>query len=116
MVTIPSAVAINMLHAAPLIACWHDERGEITEGSRSNLFIKLNGRWFTPPLFAGLLPGVMRAAMLEDQALDASERCFGIDELRGAEDVDVCKARRGWLQADIFADEALGSPQHKSGE
>ena len=106
MVTIPSAVAINMLHAAPLIACWHDERGEITEGSRSNLFIKLNGRWFTPPLSAGLLPGVMRAAMLEDEALNASERCFGINELRAAEDVAACNALRGWLRADILVDEA----------
>lgn len=85
---------------------FYNERGEITEGGRSNLFIKLNGRWFTPPLSAGLLPGVMRAAMLEDEALNASERCFGINELRAAEDVAACNALRGWLRADILVDEA----------
>ncbi|HEX8956534.1 MAG TPA: aminodeoxychorismate synthase component I, partial [Burkholderiaceae bacterium] len=30
-------------------------RGEVTEGGRSNLFVKLGGRWITPPLSCGVL-------------------------------------------------------------
>jgi len=34
--------------------------GELTEGSFTNLVLKLDGRLVTPPLACGLLPGVMR--------------------------------------------------------
>jgi para-aminobenzoate synthetase / 4-amino-4-deoxychorismate lyase len=39
---------------------FHNRAGRITEGARSNLFLKLDGAWVTPPLSAGVLPGVMR--------------------------------------------------------
>ncbi|MFL6708800.1 MAG: chorismate-binding protein, partial [Massilia sp.] len=35
-----------------------NERGELTEGGRSNVFVRVDGRWLTPPLACGLLPGV----------------------------------------------------------
>ena len=38
-----------------------NERGELTEGGRSNVFVRIGGRWYTPPLSSGVLPGVMRA-------------------------------------------------------
>ena len=41
-----------------------NERGEVTEGGRSNLFVKLDGQWVTPPLESGVLPGVMRGVLL----------------------------------------------------
>ncbi|HZS80098.1 MAG TPA: chorismate-binding protein, partial [Herbaspirillum sp.] len=41
-----------------------NQRGELTEGGRSNVFVQLEGRWYTPPLAAGVLPGVMRAVLL----------------------------------------------------
>jgi para-aminobenzoate synthetase/4-amino-4-deoxychorismate lyase len=34
-----------------------NERGDLTEGARSTLLVKLDERWFTPPLSAGVLPG-----------------------------------------------------------
>ncbi len=79
-----------------------NERGEITEGGRSNLFIKLRGCWFTPPLSAGLLPGVMRSVMLEDQSLNASECSLTLEDLQSAEEVAVCNALRGWLRAEVL--------------
>ncbi|MFM2056229.1 MAG: hypothetical protein RLY71_614 [Pseudomonadota bacterium] len=74
-------------------------QGELTEGGRSNVFVKLAGRWFTPPLSAGLLPGVMRAALLADPAWAAEERCITRDDLARAEEVVVCNALRGVLRA-----------------
>jgi para-aminobenzoate synthetase/4-amino-4-deoxychorismate lyase len=41
-----------------------NERGELTEGARSNLFIKRGDMLLTPPLEAGLLPGVLRAELI----------------------------------------------------
>jgi para-aminobenzoate synthetase/4-amino-4-deoxychorismate lyase len=46
-----------------LIFC--NEKGELTEGARSNLFIRQGDVLLTPPLEAGLLPGVLRAALIE---------------------------------------------------
>ena len=41
-----------------------NERGELTEGCRSNLFIERDGTWATPPVTSGLLNGCLRREML----------------------------------------------------
>lgn len=49
-----------------------NERGELTEGSFTNLFVDLDGQTLTPPLSSGLLPGVLRADLLiRKQAIEA---------------------------------------------
>ena len=80
-----------------------NERGELTEGGRSNVFVKLDGRWHTPPLSCGLLPGVQRAAMLADPAWDAQETIITRAMLARAEAIVVCNALRGALPAHIIA-------------
>ncbi len=42
-----------------------NERDECTEGARSNLFIEREGKLLTPPLSCGLLPGTLRAHLLD---------------------------------------------------
>ncbi|MBN8845318.1 MAG: aminodeoxychorismate synthase component I [Sphingomonadales bacterium] len=42
-----------------------DEPGFVTEGSWSNVFVEREGVLLTPPLSLGLLPGVLRAELLE---------------------------------------------------
>ena len=76
-----------------------NERGELTEGGRSNVFVKLDGRWYTPPLSCGLLPGVMRAAMLDDPAWHAGERVITRVMLAQADEIVVCSALRGAMRA-----------------
>ena len=76
-----------------------NERDELAEGGRSSVFVKLEGRWYTPPLASGLLPGVMRAAMLDDPAWNAGERVITRAMLAQAEDIVVCNALRGALRA-----------------
>lgn len=78
-----------------------NERGQVTEGGRSNLFALLDGRWLTPPLSAGVLPGVMRAALLDDPAWKAQEGDLTWEDLRRAEEIVVCNALRGALRAEI---------------
>ncbi len=41
-----------------------NERGEIVEGARSNVFVERDGVLLTPPLACGALPGVLRAELL----------------------------------------------------
>lgn len=44
---------------------FRNTRGEVTEGSFTNVFLERNGMLLTPPLASGLLPGVLRAELLE---------------------------------------------------
>jgi para-aminobenzoate synthetase/4-amino-4-deoxychorismate lyase len=76
-----------------------NERGELTEGGRSNVFVRLNGRWSTPPLDAGLLPGVMRGVLIEE--LDAEERTLTREDLDHAEALIICNALRGAVPARL---------------
>ncbi|MBU9354913.1 aminodeoxychorismate synthase component I [Burkholderia multivorans] len=76
-----------------------NERGELTEGGRSNLFVKLDGQWVTPPLASGVLPGVMRAVLLDDPAFGAVERIVTRDDLSRAQALLLTNALRGALDA-----------------
>ena len=80
-------------------ALFFNERGELTEGGRSNVFVRVGACWFTPPLSSGLLPGVMRGVMLEAPAWNASERVITREMLERADDIVVCNALRGPLRA-----------------
>lgn len=42
-----------------------NERGEVAEGARSNVFVERDGLLLTPPLTCGCLPGVLRAELLD---------------------------------------------------
>ncbi|MBI3229177.1 MAG: aminodeoxychorismate synthase component I [Burkholderiales bacterium] len=74
-------------------------KGHITEGGRSNIFVKLAGQWYTPPLHDGLLPGVMRAQLI--QQWQAQERSLTLNDLRNATEVQVCNALRGAFQVEL---------------
>ena len=80
-------------------ALFFNERGELTEGGRSNVFVLLDGVWCTPPVACGLLPGVMRAVMLAAPAWHAVERVITRDMLERAQGIVVCNALRGPLLA-----------------
>jgi branched-subunit amino acid aminotransferase/4-amino-4-deoxychorismate lyase len=43
-----------------------NERGELAEGARTNIFVARAGRLLTPPLSAGCLDGVLRRALLSE--------------------------------------------------
>ena len=78
--------------------------GRLVEGGRSSVFLKIDGRWVTPPVADGALPGVMRARLLEDPAWGATERSLDRADLQGAEAIVVCNALRGALPARLLHD------------
>jgi 4-amino-4-deoxychorismate lyase len=52
-----------------------NERDELCEGARVNLFVPRGDRLITPPLACGLLPGTLRARLItEGRALEATLR------------------------------------------
>jgi para-aminobenzoate synthetase/4-amino-4-deoxychorismate lyase len=89
----------DRLHGAAAAAGFDEvifmnDREEVTEGAVSNIFIEQSGRWLTPPLASGVLPGVFRRHMLKTRPA-AEERVLSIADLRSADAVYVCNALRG---------------------
>lgn len=71
-----------------------NERGEITEGAISNIFVRKDGRLLTSPTRCGVLPGIYRRHLLETSP-DAEERVLTLDDLRCADEVFLCNSVRG---------------------
>jgi branched-chain amino acid aminotransferase len=66
-----------------------NDTGEVAEGAGSNVFHVQGGTVFTPPLDAGILPGVTRAVVLEHcrrLGLRAVEEPVAVKDLLGAEE------------------------------
>jgi para-aminobenzoate synthetase/4-amino-4-deoxychorismate lyase len=78
--------------------------GQLVEGGRCNVFVQLDGRWFTPPLADGALPGVMRSMLLADAAWGAGEQRLTRADLDRADAIVVCNALRGALPAVLLPD------------
>ncbi|AXK64578.1 bifunctional anthranilate synthase component I family protein/class IV aminotransferase [Burkholderia sp. IDO3] len=79
-----------------------NERGELTEGGRSNVFVKIGGAWVTPPLSCGVLPGVMRGVLLDDPAVGAQARVLTLDDVLNADELMICNALRGPMAARLI--------------
>ena len=82
-------------------ALFLNEHGFVTEGGRSSLFIQKPNmtEWFTPPVSAGLLPGVMRAQILTDPRWNAREMDLTIDDVLQADKIVITNALRGVVPA-----------------
>lgn len=76
-------------------------RGEVTEGSRSNLVAVIAGEWFTPPVACGLLPGTFRQRLLANPRPLVRERVLSLAEVASAERIFLCNAIRGLVPATL---------------
>lgn len=70
-------------------------RGEITECTRGNLALLLDGRWVTPALDCGLLPGVGRTHWLRQGRM--VEAVVYVSDLPRVQAVAFVNSLRGWL-------------------
>ena len=82
-------------------ALFMNEQGFVTEGGRTSIFVKPqeSSEWLTPPVSAGLLPGVMRAAILADPKMNAREVNLTIEDVSMAEEIMLTNALRGAIKA-----------------
>ena len=76
-----------------------NEQGEITECTRGNVAMLVDGRWVTPPLACGLLGGVGRALALQSGQL--VERVVRVDELEQVQGWAFLNSLRGWVGATL---------------
>ncbi|SEQ22286.1 para-aminobenzoate synthetase / 4-amino-4-deoxychorismate lyase [Devosia sp. YR412] len=74
-----------------------NQRGELAEGSITNLFIERDGMLLTPPLSSGLLPGTLRAELIATGK--AVEQLLTLDDLDSAEAIWLGNSVRGLLRA-----------------
>lgn len=70
-----------------------NEKNELTEASRHNIFVQKNGYWFTPPLKCGVLPGVQRWQCLTE--FRAEEKVLTIEDLKTADQIVLTNSVRG---------------------
>ncbi|HZY63885.1 MAG TPA: aminodeoxychorismate synthase component I [Edaphobacter sp.] len=82
---------------------FQNERGEITEGSISNIFIRREGRLVTPPLHCGVLPGIFRRHLLEDEPR-AKEAVLTLRDLQTADAIYICNSLRGMREIRLAPD------------
>jgi para-aminobenzoate synthetase/4-amino-4-deoxychorismate lyase len=76
-----------------------NERGEVTEGAISNVFLEIRGRLSTPPAACGLLEGVYRRRVLSDRRRRASEQILFPEDLAGAGKIFLTNSVRGIVPA-----------------
>ncbi|OYY48127.1 MAG: hypothetical protein B7Y55_13890 [Polynucleobacter sp. 35-46-207] len=82
-------------------ALFINEKGVVTEGGRSSIFIQAadGNQWLTPPLNAGVLPGVMRSIILGDPQRNAHEANLTINDVKNAKAIMLTNALRGVIPA-----------------
>ena len=76
-----------------------NERGELTEFTRGNVAVRIDGRWLTPAARCGLLQGIARARLLGEGVVE--EAILTRDDLARADGVAFFNSLRGWVAASL---------------
>ena len=87
-------------------------RGELAECTQSNLFVVKNGAALTPPLDAGLLPGITRGFLFEvgaEQGLAVREAVLRDDDLFGADEAFLTSTTREVVPIVQVDDQPIGN-------
>ncbi|OGV40566.1 MAG: aminodeoxychorismate synthase, component I [Lentisphaerae bacterium GWF2_49_21] len=79
---------------------FQNEKGEITEGAISNIFILKGGSWLTPALSCGLLPGIWRSKMICE--LRTSEERITAVDVKNAEKIIIGNSVRGKAEGNLI--------------
>jgi len=76
---------------------FRNEKGEVAEGARSNVFARIDGALYTPPLSAGVLDGCLRRELID--AGICAERTLMLEDLARADAVFLGNSLRGLIPA-----------------
>ncbi|HXG79444.1 MAG TPA: aminodeoxychorismate synthase component I [Methyloceanibacter sp.] len=91
-----------------------NKKGELTEGTRTNLFIELDGRLFTPALTCGLLPGTLREELLDLPRAAASEAVLTPQDLLAADRIYLGNSVRGLIRAELIGERKETEPRERA--
>jgi len=91
-----------------------NNKDELTEGTRTTLFLEQDGRLFTPALACCLLPGTLREELLDLPRAAASEAVLTPADLERADRIYLGNSVRGLVRAELMqpADADARAPAH----
>ena len=84
-----------------------NERGEVTESTIANVAVEIEGKLCTPPVECGLLPGTLRADLLERGTL--IERGISVEDVLRSPRVLLLNSVRGLYQVQV-----VGAPENET--
>jgi len=67
---------------------------EVTEGAITNVIIRKNGKYFTPPVSCGLLGGVYRKHLIQNGDFKIEEKVLFREDLIASEKIFLCNSVR----------------------
>ena len=76
-----------------------NEKSQLCEGSRSNIYLRFDQQWLTPPLPSGLLGGVQRLDLLQQGLV--REAVLSKTDLLDATERRLSNALRGWFDVQL---------------
>ena len=76
-----------------------NERGEITEGTYTNIAIEKDGKLYTPPISCGLLGGTYREKLIETGMME--EKILYPDDLKQAEKIFCFNSVRKLVEVEL---------------
>jgi branched-chain amino acid aminotransferase len=88
-----------------------NHEGYLAEGASTNLFIVVEGTFLTPPLSAGILPGITRAVVIELLAglgLPSHEKPLHLDTLLAADEAFMTSTTREVVPVRQVDDSPIG--------
>jgi branched-chain amino acid aminotransferase len=100
------------LRAGAFEGVMRNYRGELTECTTANLFIVRKGVALTPPLEAGLLPGITREFLFDvgkDVGVDVREEILRDDDLFGADEAFLTSTTREAVPIVTVDDRTIGN-------
>ncbi len=93
-----------------LEAVFGNTRGDLCEGTGSNIFVVVDGDILTPPADSGLLEGITRALTIEwcrDAGFPVAERTLPLSVLERADEVFITSSTRDVLAVHAVDDRLL---------
>ncbi|MFH1368497.1 MAG: aminodeoxychorismate synthase component I [Elusimicrobiota bacterium] len=76
-----------------------NEKGDVTEGARTNIYAEIKGSLFTPPISSGLLEGTVRRRLVKSGR--AKEKVLRPSDLKNADRIFVSNAVIGFVEATL---------------
>jgi para-aminobenzoate synthetase/4-amino-4-deoxychorismate lyase len=80
---------------------FQNERGAVTEGAFSNVWILKDGVYCTPPVACGLLAGTYRRYLLSNPDIPTQEKVLFQNDLEEADEIFISNAIRGLLKVEL---------------
>lgn len=79
-----------------------NQKGELTEGTRSNLVLEIDGKLLTPPSFCGLLEGIYRQNLLDKNMCE--EQILTLQDIKRASKIYCINSVRQMIEVQIKPD------------